>query len=132
MTKHLPTSWTDKWTDEGWHTWTHVDRTPACGGEGRSIKKPDDGGKVDCPDCMPYVWDCGCFAHHTKPGGMGVFCITEQNGYCNFECPHDEEAYEERKAELVAAGVEESDAIEQAEREVNERREASIAARRSN
>lgn len=128
---HLPTSWADEWLDSGAHIWRHVDTRPACGNAGTSITEPDDGDKVDCPDCKPYVWDCGCIAHHTKPGGMGVYCITEDNAYCNFECPHDEEAYEERKAELIAAGVDESEAITRAEREVSERREASIAARRT-
>jgi hypothetical protein len=132
-TIHLPTSWTDVWLDDGVLDWRDIDLRPACGStEGESIAQPDDGEIVDCPKCKPYVWDCGCIAHHTRPGGMGVFCITERNGYCNFECPHDEEAYEERKTELIEAGVEESEAIEQAEREVEERREASIAARRAN
>ena len=32
--------------------------------------------------------DCGCIPHSTRPGGMGVYCETEGQGYCNFECPH--------------------------------------------
>lgn len=130
MTIHLPTSWIDVVLNDGVLLWRDVDTRPACDGEGTSITEPGDGDKVDCPACMPYVWDCGCIAHHTKPGGMGVYCITEQNGYCNFECPHDEEAYEERKAELIESGVDEGTAIEQAEREVNERREASTDEKR--
>lgn len=31
---------------------------------------------------------CGCIPHDTRPGGMGVYCETEDNAYCNFECPH--------------------------------------------
>jgi hypothetical protein len=130
---HLPTSWTDEWLESGAYVWLDVDARPACRAQdGDTIAQPDDGDKVDCPDCKPYVWSCGCIAHHTKPGGMGVFCITEDNGYCNFECPHDEEDYEERKSELIEAGVPEDEAIKQAEREVNEAREASIATRRTN
>lgn len=36
--------------------------------------------------------DCGCIPHHTYMRGMwGFFCETEDQPYCNFECPHDEE-----------------------------------------
>lgn len=36
--------------------------------------------------------DCGCIPHNTYMRGMwGFYCETEDQGYCNFECPHDEE-----------------------------------------
>lgn len=91
LTMHLPTSWTDEWLESGAYVWRDVNPRPACGGEGAAVVKADRVHNVDCPECKPYVWDCGCVAHHTRPGGAGVFCITEQNGYCNFECPHEDE-----------------------------------------
>ena len=94
LTMHLPKSWTDEWLESGAYVWRDVDPEPACGGEGAAVVKADRVHNVDCPECKPYVRDCGCVAHHTRPGGMGVFCITEQNAYCNFECPHEDEEEE--------------------------------------
>lgn len=34
--------------------------------------------------------ECGCIPHATTMRGMwGFYCDTEDQGYCNFECPHD-------------------------------------------
>lgn len=36
--------------------------------------------------------DCGCIPHYTHMRGMwGFYCETEDQGYCNFECPHYDE-----------------------------------------
>jgi len=36
--------------------------------------------------------DCGCIPHVTRIRGMwGFYCETEDQGYCNFECPHQDE-----------------------------------------
>lgn len=34
--------------------------------------------------------ECGCVPHRTRMTGMGFTCIAEDQGYCNFECPHEE------------------------------------------
>lgn len=34
---------------------------------------------------------CGCFPHVTYMTGFGFHCETEDQGYCNFECPHEED-----------------------------------------
>jgi hypothetical protein len=34
---------------------------------------------------------CGCTPHTTQMRPMGFHCVTEQQGYCNFECPHEED-----------------------------------------
>ena len=35
---------------------------------------------------------CGCIPHETHMShfGTALYCETEQNPYCNFECPHEE------------------------------------------
>lgn len=35
---------------------------------------------------------CGCVPHKTRPNDLwgGIYCDTEQQGYCNFECPHED------------------------------------------
>lgn len=35
---------------------------------------------------------CGCIPHEIRPNDLwgGIYCDTEKQGYCNFECPHDE------------------------------------------
>lgn len=36
--------------------------------------------------------DCGCIPHQTTTRGIwGFYCITEDQGYCNFECPHEDD-----------------------------------------
>lgn len=34
---------------------------------------------------------CGCRPHITRMTGFGFHCETEDQGYCNFECPHEDE-----------------------------------------
>lgn len=35
---------------------------------------------------------CGCVPHVTRMRGIwGFYCQTEDQGYCNFECPHENE-----------------------------------------
>lgn len=34
---------------------------------------------------------CGCRPHYTRMTQWGFRCDTEDQGYCNFECPHEEE-----------------------------------------
>jgi hypothetical protein len=36
---------------------------------------------------------CGCVPHVTRmsPLGTALYCETEGQPYCNFECPHEEE-----------------------------------------
>ena len=35
---------------------------------------------------------CGCIFHSTYMRGMwGFYCETEDNAYCNHECPHDDD-----------------------------------------
>lgn len=33
---------------------------------------------------------CGCIPHQTRMTDWGFRCDTEGQGYCNFECPHEE------------------------------------------
>lgn len=41
---------------------------------------------------QPEMLPCGCVPHSTRMGGMwGFYCDTERQGYCNFECPHEDE-----------------------------------------
>lgn len=43
-------------------------------------------------DGRTKVLDCGCVPHVTRMRGMwGFYCETEDQGYCNFECPHEDE-----------------------------------------
>lgn len=35
--------------------------------------------------------DCGCIPHLTYMTEWGFHCETENQGYCNFECPHEDE-----------------------------------------
>lgn len=34
---------------------------------------------------------CGCIPHTTQMTPFGFRCVTEDQGYCNFECPHDDD-----------------------------------------
>lgn len=35
---------------------------------------------------------CGCYPHVTKTHPVwGFQCVTEDQAYCNFECPHEED-----------------------------------------
>lgn len=45
----------------------------------------------------PTPLPCGCVPHVTRmsPWGTALYCETEGHPYCNFECPHVEEAIEE-------------------------------------
>lgn len=62
-----------------------------------SITDPDESGDVNCSACLALVLlpelPCGCRPHRTRMShfGTALYCETEQNAYCNFECPHDEE-----------------------------------------
>ena len=40
---------------------------------------------------------CGCVPHKTRmsPWGTALYCETEGQPYCNFECPHADEALHE-------------------------------------
>lgn len=42
------------------------------------------------PDVTPLP--CGCVPHktHMSTFGTALYCETEQQPYCNFECPHEE------------------------------------------
>jgi hypothetical protein len=48
--------------------------------------------KPKAPD-WPIVLPCGCRPHRTRMSTFGttLYCDTEQNAYCNFECPHEDE-----------------------------------------
>lgn len=46
---------------------------------------------LDRPTLRRPEADCGCFPHVTYMTGFGFHCETEDQGYCNFECPHIEE-----------------------------------------
>ncbi|GEM_PF-6844280 len=36
--------------------------------------------------------DCGCEPHETRMSLWGgLYCVTEGQGYCNYECPHEGE-----------------------------------------
>lgn len=50
---------------------------------------------------------CGCIPHITRMShfGTAVYCETEQNAYCNFECPHYAEAFGFECAEFDADGT---------------------------
>ncbi|MFC3504484.1 hypothetical protein ACFOOK_26430 [Micromonospora krabiensis] len=44
------------------------------------------------PERIPEPLPCGCVPHSTRMRGVwGFYCDTEQQGYCNFECPHEDE-----------------------------------------
>ena len=50
--------------------------------------RPDaDEDDVPLRDPLP----CGCFPHVTRMTEWGFHCATENQGYCNFECPHEED-----------------------------------------
>lgn len=61
------------YTDDGNVAWTH--------------ESPHEGLLILTGDALP----CGCIPHNTYMTGFGFHCETEDQGYCNFECPHDEE-----------------------------------------
>lgn len=46
--------------------------------------------RMDAPN-HPDMLPCGCIPHKTRMTGFGFTCDTEQQGYCNFECPHQED-----------------------------------------
>lgn len=42
---------------------------------------------------MPETLSCGCVPHKVRmTDHWGLYCDTEQQPYCNFECPHEDEA----------------------------------------
>jgi hypothetical protein len=55
-------------------------------------------GKVTAP-LMGEMWalgyhsqrECGCWPHRLRTTAMGMTCLAEDQGYCNFECPHEEQ-----------------------------------------
>lgn len=46
---------------------------------------------------------CGCVPHETRMShfGTAVYCETEQNAYCNFECPHEEDDVSEHRCTIT-------------------------------
>lgn len=54
-----------------------------------SFRAEADESDVPLGDPLP----CGCFPHVTEMSwfGTALYCKTEQNAYCNFECPHEED-----------------------------------------
>jgi hypothetical protein len=55
---------------------------------GLEVRETAEGLEVLEGDALP----CGCVPHHTYMRGMwGFYCETEDQGYCNFECPHEDE-----------------------------------------
>lgn len=60
----------------------------------RTKTKVTDNSNNDPPkdDNNPDALPCGCIPHKTRPNDLwgGIYCDTEKQGYCNFECPHEE------------------------------------------
>lgn len=50
-------------------------------------ESPTEGLLILTGDRLP----CGCIPHNTYGTGFGFHCETEDQGYCNFECYHDDE-----------------------------------------
>ena len=46
---------------------------------------------MKCPQEPLPPLECGCRPHVTEMTAWGFHCVTEDQGYCNFECPHDDE-----------------------------------------
>lgn len=55
------------------------------------VRRTFDGTQLQVLDGGPTM-PCGCMPHVTYMRGIwGFYCETEDQGYCNFECPHEEE-----------------------------------------
>lgn len=44
--------------------------------------------RYDSEGCIALLEGCDCVRHKTRMTAWGLYCDTEQQGYCNFECPH--------------------------------------------